>query len=82
MSKLWGESMKYYIMKCIVIIDDTREENYGLAYVRADGGRGYICDISQSREKVEKLIERLNIFYIEECHLHSIIEDFKFENDV
>ena len=70
--------MKYFVIKCSVYHEGSIEENYGVM-ISDDDSREYICDISRNVDDVKNLVERLNSFHIEACHVYSIIEDFMYK---
>ncbi len=72
--------MKYYVLKCSVCETSFREESYGIMLVQ-NGKKEYFCDISNNFDDVKILVDRLNEFHIESCHLQSVIEDFKYETE-
>ncbi len=70
--------MKYYVLKCSVCETNLCEESYGIMLVQ-NGNKEYFCDISDNLDDAKILVDRLNEFHIEPCHLQSVIEDFKYE---
>ena len=71
--------MKYYVLKCMVNSNDYSEENYGIMVLNEDS-REYICNISDNPDEVAVLVNELNKYHIELCHINSVIEDFKYKN--
>mgnify|MGYP003292261022 FL=1 len=71
--------MKYYVLKCMVNSNDYSEENYGIMVLNEDS-REYICNISDNPDEVAVLVNELNKYHIEPCHINSVIEDFKYKN--
>lgn len=70
--------MKYNVLKCIVNLRDNSEESYGIMVLN-DDSREYICNISNNPDDVATLVNELNKYHIEPCHVNSVIEDFKYK---
>ncbi len=71
--------MKYYILKCSVNAEDYNEDNYGIMLLKDNNSKEYTCNITSNQNEINELVDKLNNFHIEPCHMNSVIEDFKYE---
>ena len=70
--------MEYHVLKCNVKSKTISEENYGVLIVNEDDSREYICNISDSAEDIEILVDKMNNYNIESHQAKEVIEDFCF----
>ncbi len=70
--------MKYYLLKSTVVTKDFSDSNYAILLLHDNGNKEYICNLSDNRDLITTLVDKLNNHHIEHCHINSVIEDFKY----
>lgn len=73
------KEMRYYVVKCCVMVDALVEVNYGIVMADENGNREYFCDISDKFMDMELLVYELNGYHIGPEQARGIIADFKFK---
>ena len=57
---------------------DYQEVSFGIMILENDLTRRYICNVTTDYGKISELVNKMNEFHIEPCHMENIIEDFKY----
>lgn len=70
--------MRYRAIRTTVITEKY-EECYGIMIVDDETTKSYICDITDSQKEIIEITEILNKNCINECHMSSVIEDYRYQ---